>query len=81
MQVQISTEAAQAVVDSIEFAISTLTSLYDSDELASHMELGLADIRRSIEDLQMIRVSYMLIQRNAAKEQRKNRANQAEVRS
>lgn len=74
MQIQVSAEAANAIVDSLEFAIEILQQQHDA-ELPLFTDVNISHLRRSIEDLQMIRVSYMLIARNAAKEQREGRAN------
>lgn len=67
MNIQISKSAADAMVDSIEFAISQLESNYHDDIwYLLHGNQALVSTRRAIEDLQMIRVTYMLAARKAA---------------
>jgi hypothetical protein len=73
MKIEISKLAADAMVDSLEYALKTLEEIHASDELDDVYRL--AQLRTAIENLQMIRVSYMLASRNAAKEQREGRAN------
>jgi hypothetical protein len=67
----ISAKHAAELVDSLDYALTLLQDRYDNaggtDDVAS--------LTAAIENLQMIRLAYMLAQRNAAKEQRKGRAN------
>jgi hypothetical protein len=74
MTIEISKLAADAMVDGVELAIAIITDVYEHHDTHEY-PASLADLRVCIETLQMIRVSYMLAARNAAKEQRKDRAN------
>lgn len=65
MPIHISPSDAKAVVDSIELAISVLEERYH--DCAPFSIIPDREIRKAIEDLQMMRVSYLLIARRAAK--------------
>jgi hypothetical protein len=68
-QIQIQITDTTASIDALELAIDTLQACRDNGQLTFQY----AD--SAITELQMMLVAYRLIQRNAAKEQRKGRAN------
>ena len=69
LQIQITKTDADAMVDSLETAIRIAQHEYNNEsEIGEATQFMLADLRRCIESLQMIRVTYMLASRNAAKE-------------
>jgi hypothetical protein len=59
----------QDLIDSIEFAIQQI----HADVQTGALHDGYI-VKRTLQNLKMIKISYLLEQRNAAKEQRKGRA-------
>lgn len=68
MTIQISASDAAATIDSLETAIAVLTDELDrAIDDDSYTDYTAPALRRSIEDLKMIRVSYMLLARNGGR--------------
>jgi hypothetical protein len=65
-QIEISAEAATTVVDSLELAIEILEDTYHEYDPSTDANY-VYQIRRSIEELQMIRVSYMILARKGGR--------------
>ncbi len=72
MQIEITNMETQDQVSALERAITHLE--YNLRHASAHC-LGLTGIEHDIQTLEMMKVAYLLIQRNAAKEQRQERAN------